>query len=85
MERHVADGATVKDVDALDLLDWATQDFIDEDQFPETLGVLRVRAAKASPKDQNLVTRCLESCLLRWDLGNAQQVGFLFASSLHVH
>ncbi|KAK5991769.1 hypothetical protein PT974_07803 [Cladobotryum mycophilum] len=72
--QYVKDGTVVKDVDAIDLLEWATQNLLHEDDFPQTIGPLRVRAAKASPKDKNGVTRCLESCLLHWDLVSAQQI-----------
>lgn len=71
---YVRDGTVVKDADGIDLLEWATRDLLEEDEFPETLGPLRVRAAKASAKDRNQTTRCLESCLLHWDLVSAQQV-----------
>jgi hypothetical protein len=74
LEQFIKDGTVIKDVDALDLLDWSTRDYIGEDEFPKLVGPLRVRAAKASPKDRNSATRCLESCLLHWDLNSAQQV-----------
>lgn len=64
----------VKDVDALDLLEWACQDHLAEADFSETLGTLRARAVKAGLKSKNEAIRCLEACLLHWDLINAQQV-----------
>jgi hypothetical protein len=64
----------VKDVDAINLLEWASLDFIDENDYTESLGALRVKAVKASPKDHNAAVQSLESCLLHWDLVNAQQV-----------
>lgn len=64
----------VKDADAIDLLEWASQGLVHEDEFSETLGPLRVRVVKAAPKDQMSASRCLESCLLHWDLVSAQQV-----------
>lgn len=64
----------VKDADGIDLLEWATLDLTSDDDFVETLGPLRVRTVKAAPKDKNVATRCLESCLLHWDLVSAQQV-----------
>lgn len=72
---YVQDG-TVKDADGIDLLEWATKELLEEEDFASTLGPLRVRAAKASPKDKSQTTRCLESCLLHWDLVSAQQVSF---------
>ncbi|KAM0258003.1 hypothetical protein ACHAQJ_004046 [Trichoderma viride] len=69
----VKDGSTIKDVDAIELMEWATTNLIGEDDFAQTLGPLRVRAVKAAPKDKIAATRCLESCLLHWDLVSAQQ------------
>lgn len=73
--QYVKEDAVIKDADAIDLLEWATRDLNEEDEFPKTLGPLRVRAAKAGPKNRDNITRCLESCLLHWDLVSAQQVG----------
>ncbi|KAL7932854.1 N-acetyltransferase B complex non catalytic subunit domain-containing protein [Trichoderma chlorosporum] len=79
--KFVKDGTTIKDVDAIDLLEWATANLLDEDAFPETLGPLRVRAVKAAPKDKIAATRCLESCLLHWDLSSAQQIAAIIDRS----
>lgn len=67
----------VKDVDGIDLLEWATVELVSEEAFSETFGVLRVRAVKAAPRDKVAATRCLQSCLLHWDLNGAQQVGIM--------
>lgn len=72
--KSVKEGTTIKDVDAIDLMEWATTGLMDPDDFPETLGPLRVRCVKAAPKDKIAASRCLESCLLHWDLASAQQV-----------
>ncbi|EHK17854.1 uncharacterized protein TRIVIDRAFT_76406 [Trichoderma virens Gv29-8] len=72
--KFVKEGSTIKDVDAIDLMEWATTNLLDQDDFAETLGPLRVRAVKAAPKDKVAATRCLESCLLHWDLASAQQM-----------
>ncbi|KAF4127009.1 N-acetyltransferase B complex (NatB) non catalytic subunit [Geosmithia morbida] len=74
VSQYIRDGTVVKDVDALDLLEWATLDLTDEDDYPNTLGPLRVKAVKASPKDRHIASRCLESCLIHWDLVSAQQI-----------
>lgn len=74
LEKFARDGTVIKDVDAIDLLEWASQGLTHEDDFPETIGPLRSRLVKASPKDKNSGTRCLQSCLLHWDLNSAQQV-----------
>ncbi|KAK4065909.1 uncharacterized protein Triagg1_8461 [Trichoderma aggressivum f. europaeum] len=79
--KFVKEGSTVKDVDALDLLEWATTNLLDQDDFAETLGPLRVRAVKAAPKDKFAATRCLESCLLHWDLASAQQIAAIIDRS----
>lgn len=81
LSQYVKDGTEIKDADSIDLLEWATRDLVDEDDFAETLGPLRVRAAKAAPKNKDHATRCLESCLLHWDLVSAQQVCFMMSFS----
>ncbi|KAM3522883.1 hypothetical protein NHJ13051_005408 [Beauveria bassiana] len=78
---YAKDGTVIKDADGLDLLEWASRDLLEEQDFPKTLGLLRVRAAKASPKDKSQTTRCLESCLLHWDLVSAQQISALIDKS----
>lgn len=74
IDKYVKEGTVLKDVDAIDLLDWATVGLVPEETFAETVGSLRVRAVKAAPKDKVAATRCLQSCLLHWDLNGAQQV-----------
>lgn len=72
--RFAGDAAAASDVDAVDLLEWATLNLLRERDFAATLGPLRVRAVKAAPKDRSAAARCLESCLLHWDLVSAQQI-----------
>ncbi|KAI5463565.1 N-acetyltransferase B complex non catalytic subunit-domain-containing protein [Mariannaea sp. PMI_226] len=74
ISQFVKDGTVVKDVDGIDLLEWASLGLTSEDDFAETLGPLRVRTVKAAPKDKLSATRCMESCLLHWDLVSAQQI-----------
>lgn len=74
IDKFVKEGTVVKDVDGIDLLEWATQGLTTEEEFSQTLGPLRARLVKASPKDRVGASRCLESCLLHWDLISAQQV-----------
>ncbi|PHH92169.1 hypothetical protein CDD83_8555 [Cordyceps sp. RAO-2017] len=81
VERFVKQGTVVKDVDAIDLLEWAVLDLLSDDDFADTLGPLRVRAVKALPKDKIATTRCLESCLLHWDLVSAQQIAAIIDKS----
>ncbi|KAF5020067.1 hypothetical protein F66182_7909 [Fusarium sp. NRRL 66182] len=73
IEKFVTEGTVVKDADAIDLLEWASQGLSSDDNFPKTLGPLRARLVKAAPKDRIGSSRCLESCLLHWDLVSAQQ------------
>ncbi|KAL7805034.1 N-acetyltransferase B complex non catalytic subunit domain-containing protein [Trichoderma aethiopicum] len=79
--KFVKEGTTIKDVDAIDLMEWATTGLMDPDDFPETLGPLRVRCVKAAPKDKIAASRCLESCLLHWDLASAQQIAAIIDRS----
>ncbi|KAK2606451.1 hypothetical protein QQS21_003144 [Conoideocrella luteorostrata] len=81
IDKFVKDGTVIKDVDAIDLLEWATEELIPEHVFPEKLGPLRVRAVKAAPKDSVAATRCLQSCLLHWDLNSAQQIAAMIDRS----
>ncbi|KJZ80075.1 hypothetical protein HIM_00789 [Hirsutella minnesotensis 3608] len=81
LRRFVKDGVVVKDVDGIDLLEWAVLDLIPDDEYADTLGPLRARAVKASPKDKVAATRCLESCLLHWDLVSAQQIAAMIDRS----
>ncbi|KAG5999451.1 hypothetical protein E4U21_006790 [Claviceps maximensis] len=81
IDKFVKDGTVVKDVDAIDLLEWATVDMVPEEAFAQTIGLLRVRAVKAAPKDKVAATRCLQSCLLHWDLNGAQQIAAIIDRS----
>lgn len=79
-ERAFGDGTIVKDLESLDLIEWACQDLVTESVFQGVLGPLRVRLAKSKPRNQPVAIGCLEDCLLRWDLNSAQQVGQIFAN-----
>ncbi|KAI0872011.1 N-acetyltransferase B complex non catalytic subunit-domain-containing protein [Hypoxylon argillaceum] len=68
----VNDNAIVKDIDALDLYEFAI-DGLSMD-YAKTIGVLRARLAKALPKDKNLGARCLEACMWHSDWENAQEI-----------
>ncbi|KAG6269680.1 hypothetical protein E4U49_006266 [Claviceps purpurea] len=81
IDKYVKEGTVLKDVDAIDLLDWATVGLVPEETFAETVGSLRVRAVKAAPKDKVAATRCLQSCLLHWDLNGAQQIAAIIDRS----
>lgn len=79
--QYIKDGTILKDADGIDLLEWSTKELLPENEFAATIGVMRARAAKASPKDHTGVAKCLESCLLHWDLVNAQQIAALMDRS----
>ncbi|KAG6019833.1 hypothetical protein E4U41_003066, partial [Claviceps citrina] len=81
IDKFVKDGTVVKDADAIDLLEWFTVELIPEHAFSDTIGPLRVRAVKAQPKDKVAATRCLQSCLLHWDLNSAQQIAAIMDRS----
>ncbi|KAI8679171.1 hypothetical protein NCS57_00193900 [Fusarium keratoplasticum] len=81
IDKFVKEGTVVKDVDGIDLLEWATQGLTTEDEFSQTLGPLRARLVKASPKDRIGASQCLESCLLHWDLISAQQIAAILDRS----
>ncbi|KAF7561402.1 hypothetical protein G7046_g2731 [Stylonectria norvegica] len=79
--QFVKDGTVIKDADAIDLLEWSTGDITEEEVYSETLGPLRTRLVKAVPKDKVAGSRCLESCLLHWDLVSAQQIAAILDRS----
>ncbi|KAF5536013.1 hypothetical protein FNAPI_11898 [Fusarium napiforme] len=74
IDKYVREGTVVKDVDAIDLLERASLGLMGEEDFPKTIGPLRVRLVKAEPKDGRSAMRCFVSCLLHWDLVSAQQI-----------
>lgn len=72
VQAMVNDNTVLKDVDALDLYEFAI-DGLSMD-YAKTIGVLRARLAKALPKDQNIGLECLEACMWHSDWENAQEV-----------
>jgi hypothetical protein len=74
VQKLLKDGTTVKDVESLELLEWACHDIMPESFFLEAIGPLRARLVKSQPRDKITAIDCLESCLLHWDLSSAQQV-----------
>ena len=70
-------GTSIKDASILELYEWACQDLLDESQYGETHGQLRLRLVKAAPKDKANALKCLRLCFLHWDLTNAQQIAAL--------
>ncbi|KAG5744647.1 hypothetical protein H9Q70_012649 [Fusarium xylarioides] len=74
IDKYVREGTVVKDVGAIDLLEWASQGLGSDEDFPKTLGPLRARLVKTAPKELVNASHSLESCLLHWDLISAQQI-----------
>ncbi|OHE93268.1 N-acetyltransferase B complex non catalytic subunit, partial [Colletotrichum orchidophilum] len=81
IQKLVQDPSAVRDPDTLELLEWASEEFIGDQDFSETFGPLKLRYVKAKPKEKNGGTRCLESCLLHWDLISAQQIAAVLGKS----
>ena len=81
VERCLADGTVIRDVESLELLEWSFWDVASERQVAEALGPLRLRLVRALPKDQAVGTRCLEACLAQWDLVSAQQIAAILDRS----
>ncbi|OLN87404.1 hypothetical protein CCHL11_09575 [Colletotrichum chlorophyti] len=81
VQKLVNDASAVRDVDSLELLEWASEGFVEDPDFSETFGPLKLRYVKANPKDKNGGIRCLESCLLHWDLVSAQQIAAILDKS----
>ncbi|RYC65046.1 hypothetical protein CHU98_g1137 [Xylaria longipes] len=67
----VNDNTTIKDVDALDLYEFAIAGTSMD--YAKTIGVLRGRLVKALPKDHVACLRCLEACMWYSDWENAQE------------
>ncbi|KAI8309474.1 hypothetical protein K4K59_009196 [Colletotrichum sp. SAR11_240] len=81
LQKLVKDASAVRDADSLELLEWASEGLLEDHEFSETFGPLKLRYVKANPKDKNGGTRCLESCLLHWDLVSAQQIAAILDRS----
>ncbi|KAJ2982585.1 hypothetical protein NUW58_g6409 [Xylaria curta] len=72
VQTMVSDNTVIKDVDTLDLYEFAV-DGLSMD-YAKSIGVLRARLAKAVPKDQNAGLKCLEACMWHSDWENAQEI-----------
>ncbi|TEA12738.1 hypothetical protein C8034_v005773 [Colletotrichum sidae] len=81
VQKLVKDASAIRDVESLDLLEWASGDFIDDREFADIFGPLKLRYVKANPKDRKGGVRCLESSLLHWDLNSAQQIAAVLDKS----
>ncbi|EPE04158.1 n-acetyltransferase b complex non catalytic subunit [Ophiostoma piceae UAMH 11346] len=63
---------TPKDLEGIDLLEWATAGVALD--YSAGIGALRARWAKANPRNSKGGLACLQKCVLQWDLVNAQQI-----------
>jgi len=62
----------IKDADTLDLYEYACA--LVPINYPDTIGELRMRLVKATPKDLWACQRCLDATLTSFDWIHAQQV-----------
>ncbi|KAK7733658.1 hypothetical protein SLS53_008124 [Cytospora paraplurivora] len=69
----VRDKTAVPDFDTLELYEWSLKEAGIPLDYSQTIGVLRARWAKANAGSPHVV-ECLRSCVLAWDLVNAQQI-----------
>lgn len=72
VEKLVRDNVVIKDADTLDLYEYACA--LVPINYPDTLGELRMRLVKATPKDLWACQRCLDATLTNFDWIHAQQV-----------
>jgi len=72
VQAMINDNTIIKDVDALDLYEFAIDGL--EMDHSKTIGVLRARLVKALPKDQQSSVKCFEACMWHSDWENAQEV-----------
>ncbi len=63
----VRKGTVVKDLDTIELYEWACTDLMQDCHYSDTFGVLRLRWVKANPKSAAAIS-CLQTCVLHWDL-----------------
>ncbi|KAI8628083.1 hypothetical protein F5Y19DRAFT_465407 [Xylariaceae sp. FL1651] len=72
VQTMVEDNTIIRDVDTLDLYEFAC-DRLSVD-YARTIGVLRARLVKALPRDQTSGIKCLEACVWNSDWENAQEI-----------
>ncbi|CAK7567585.1 MAG: hypothetical protein SEPTF4163_005551 [Sporothrix epigloea] len=77
------------DLEAIGLLEWACEDSMLKHQYnktySESFGVLRARWVQANTRNTVAATNCLRSCLLAWDLVNAQKIATILDKSSQKH
>ncbi|KAI0523907.1 N-acetyltransferase B complex non catalytic subunit-domain-containing protein [Xylaria bambusicola] len=72
VQTMIDDNVIIKDVDTLDLYEFAI-DGLSMD-YAKTIGVLRSRLVKALPKDRSASLKCLDACMWNSDWDNAQEI-----------
>ncbi|KAI1357651.1 N-acetyltransferase B complex non catalytic subunit-domain-containing protein [Xylaria arbuscula] len=72
VQTMVNDNITIKDVDTLDLYEFAVAGLSLD--YAKTMGILRSRLAKAAPKDRSAGLKCLDACMWNSDWDNAQEI-----------
>ncbi|KAB5522967.1 N-acetyltransferase B complex non catalytic subunit-domain-containing protein [Coniochaeta sp. 2T2.1] len=80
VDELVRKGTVVRDLESLELYEWACADVMQDVKYSESFGVLRLRWVKANPRSTAGVS-CLQQCLLHWDLVNAQQIAAILDKS----
>lgn len=85
VDSWVRSGAVPKDLDSVELLEWACDGDGSESEYGTTFGVLRARWVKANPRNVAAATASLRACLQAWDLTNAQQIATILDKSSHAH
>ncbi|CAK7269034.1 hypothetical protein SEPCBS57363_003399 [Sporothrix epigloea] len=77
------------DLEAIGLLEWACEESLLKHQYDKTysesFGVLRARWVQANTRNTAAATNCLRSCLLAWDLVNAQKIATILDKSPQKH
>ncbi|KAI0482692.1 N-acetyltransferase B complex non catalytic subunit-domain-containing protein [Xylariaceae sp. FL0804] len=72
VEEMVKDGIVIRDVDMLDLYEFACAE--SDMVYSDNIGALRVRFVKANAKNKESCVRCFDACLRNCDWLNAQQI-----------
>ncbi|ERS95661.1 hypothetical protein HMPREF1624_07735 [Sporothrix schenckii ATCC 58251] len=85
VDNWVRSGAVPKDLESIELLEWACDSDGDMSDYSTTFGVLHARWVKANPRNVAAATASLRACLQAWDLANAQQIATILDKSSHTH
>jgi N-terminal acetyltransferase B complex non-catalytic subunit len=66
----------LSDIEAIDLYDEALEEVLPEssETWEKVIGQLRWHCVKATPKNEDLGTKCFQACFSKGDLDHARQV-----------